>query len=51
MVQCASCPNLTRATRYCSFYRATLAVNEIHREVACEGHPYSRKRKVEAVQK
>jgi len=41
MVRCIACGNLTRETRHCSHYNATIVESNIHRSIPCDG--YSRK--------
>ena len=45
MVQCVSCRNFTRKTRYCSFYKRTIALADIHKSISCDGYPNFARRK------
>ena len=45
MVQCSSCRNFTRKTRYCSFYKKTIVLGDIHTPISCDGYPNFARRK------
>jgi hypothetical protein len=40
MPRCATCEKLTRATRYCSYFKVYLKPNEIHRGGKCDGYKW-----------
>lgn len=42
MVQCAFCPNLTRKTRYCSYFKVTLKEAELHKQWKCDGNKWKK---------
>ena len=39
MVRCVCCSKFTRETCYCSFYKRTIALADIHKQISCEGFP------------
>lgn len=45
MVRCIVCPKFTRKTRYCNFYNKTIALDQIHKQIVCDGYPNTAKRK------
>lgn len=38
-MRCVQCSKFTRETRYCSFYKRTIALADIHKQIACKGYP------------
>jgi hypothetical protein len=45
MVQCIRCHNFERKTCYCSFYKRTIALSDIHTQISCDGYPNFARRK------
>jgi hypothetical protein len=45
MVRCVQCPRFDRATRYCSFYKRTISLNDIHKQISCSGYVNLARRK------
>jgi hypothetical protein len=45
MVRCVLCPRFKRETRFCSFYKKTIALGDIHEQIKCEGYPNVARRK------
>jgi len=39
MVRCVQCHELERATRYCKFYKRTITLADIHKQISCRGFP------------
>jgi hypothetical protein len=40
MVHCVLCrTHFNRQTRYCNFYKRTIALADIHRQISCPGYP------------
>jgi len=39
MVRCVQCPKFNRAAHYCSFYKRTIALADIHKQISCPGYP------------
>jgi hypothetical protein len=45
MVQYSSCRNFTRKTHCCSFFKKTIALADIHKQISCDGYPNFARRK------
>lgn len=46
MVRCVNCPHFNRQTRYCSFYKQTISVKDIYKNIQCNGYPNRAEAKV-----
>jgi hypothetical protein len=44
-MRCIQCHELVRATRYCKFFKRTIALSDIHKNISCDGYPNFARRK------